>query len=717
MPFIIGIDFGNQNCLVAVPREHSVDILTNQASTRLTPTMISYSNYRRFCGISAQQVQMENISNVITQIKRLIGLNYDSKERQIIDNLVPFKMVKGNDDFIAIETTFLDKPIKISIEQIIAYLLKGLFEIAKLHKIYPDQCVICVPTCWNELHRLVLLNAAKISKMNPPILLNTTTAVAITYSQYHSEVIDDENDYFVAFIDFGDCCFTSSIVKYHGKSIEVISSCWDSSIGGFGLTNALANYLLPIIKNDYHVNPCQTLRSSTRFWESVEKLKKNLSANQVMHLDFEMNAIDIKPIVKRTDFEGCIAKMVDKISVPIIDSLKIAKIDASQLYAIEIHGGSSRIPLVKNKIKSIFGRDPKQSLNTDECFAQGAGYKAAMIMPQYSLDLKIKDIYFHNITAIYQNIHGQQVQHKLFENYPQIPCNLDFMIEMRESNILHFYTDENIRIGILDIRFRHQSKSFVKIYLHLDQNGILYIQKVTQLKRIAPQRHQTIFNVLINLMDNDNDEGELTEIKVDYRYNSLYSLTQNDLQTYIEIEQEMSKIDVIEEERDQLRNDLEAYIFQFESLLQNNEGLFDPKEYQLYSAFISGVHDWFTENEFERCPSKEYRDRLTQLKEYGDAIIKRKQKWENIGSKCDEFLNRAQKLQERLSEIGVTQRTEKIYEELGEFIQFILQNHSALEKPNLSSDPPVNEMKCEQFLTNVEQLINSLKPKQKHLRQ
>ena len=221
MSSIIAIDFGNKNCLVAAPKDGSINVLNNQASQRLTPSMISFTEHRRYFGVFAQQKRMENIRSTITQLKQLVGLRYESNRRQKIESLELCKLVPGVTGFAFIQFDFLDKETVFSVEQCIAFLLNGCFEIAKLNNVFSDQCVIVVPHWWSEIERRIIIDSAKVAGVKVPNLLNSTTAEAITYLVDHQKIIIENESKYAVFIDFGDTCFSSSIVQFQQKAIEV----------------------------------------------------------------------------------------------------------------------------------------------------------------------------------------------------------------------------------------------------------------------------------------------------------------------------------------------------------------------------------------------------------------------------------------------------------------------------------------------------------------
>ena len=160
---VIGIDFGNENCLVAIPQRGSVDVVLNETSQRLTPTMVAYSENRRYSGVFASQQLMQNITSTISQIKQLVGLRWDSSEREEIQKHISYELAPLTNGFVGIKVNYLNNPTVFNVEQILAYLFRGLFIIAQKNKTYTDQCVIVVSPWWGEMQRRVIIDSAKIA--------------------------------------------------------------------------------------------------------------------------------------------------------------------------------------------------------------------------------------------------------------------------------------------------------------------------------------------------------------------------------------------------------------------------------------------------------------------------------------------------------------------------------------------------------------------------
>lgn len=225
-----GIDFGNQQSILSIPTEHGIDIILNESSNRKTPTLVGYQEGRRLAGEFAQQQQMMNISNTITQFKHLINLQYNPQMlEQINKEEFPFKLTTLSDSTLGI---LLDNGEVLAFEQIIGFYLKSLFEIIQKRNPQIQHIVLAVPSNWTEIQRQSILNSALIANVKIAELLDSATASAVSLVKIHGDRFSEEEGQNVLFIEIGDSSMSSTIAKVTKKSIEMKSNFTDNSING-----------------------------------------------------------------------------------------------------------------------------------------------------------------------------------------------------------------------------------------------------------------------------------------------------------------------------------------------------------------------------------------------------------------------------------------------------------------------------------------------------
>lgn len=715
MSTVLAIDFGNENLVISTPRKGGIDIINNQSSQRQTPSMVAFSDTRRYAGEFARQQQMMNIKGTITNLKRLIGLKYETEERKMIEKVVPYKIVKMEDGFIGVEVSYLDKPTTFSVEQCVSLLLKEVFAIASHHGISSKttkDCVISVSPSWGEVERRIILDSAKIAGFNVLKLLNSTTAASITYSMYNRKRLPEsiEKAVPIAFVDFGDSELNVSIVSMSQGSIEVKGVACDKKLGGSDFTTALVNLLLEKTKNKYKIDPSQNPRSMLRFRQAAEKLKKSLSINSIMPFDVQscMNDIDVSFMVKREEFEEVIVDLVDRIEQPVLKALEIADVKKEDLFAIEIIGGASRVKVVKEKFRSIFGKDFTQSLNPDECFAIGAGFQAAILSPQFKVDLKVRDIAMNPVMIEWKDENGEVKKNELFKQYNSIPCTKIVPIKVKENCNVRIYNDQIGDIGIVKIETGTEDIINAKLKVRLSSDGIIQFVETT---------HQVTEEV-------EDKEGKKktikSEIPLPFTFKPRYGLSLDQIENLKSEEKKMLKRDQEEIEIDNIKNELSSYIFTLNNyIVRDYPEFFDPSKKDEYLQKINDAQCWFDENEFDRLPLKDYQDQLSILKEIGEKAMNRKNDRIEIPKQINEFIRLAEiqgkKLnnkEEKYSHISEDERN-IIRKEINDFTSLMKNKFDEIEKTPKFIDLQFNKSDTQTKLNSLEAKVQNLfmKPK------
>ena len=725
---IAGIDFGNQNCVLSVPSEHGVDIVLNQSSSRYTPTMVTLCDERRYAGEFSQQQQMQHIQRTITQIKRLIGLPYESNEREIIEKLVPFKLVKQDNGTTGIQ---IDDGKTVAPEQCIAFLLKSLMDIIKMKKPNVDQLVLTVSPWWTEIQRRALLNAASIADIKIAALLNSTTAAAISYAKIHSdrlpepsviETKENESDekkemkekfVNVAFIDFGDSSMNIAIASINKAKIIMKSFASDETIGGSFFTEPLYEYLLEKVQEKYKIDPRTNQRALLRFRNATEKAKKTLSANPVVIFEVPslMNDIDVSITIKRDEYNELIQKLLEKIAGPIETALEKANLKKEDINTVEVLGGGSRVPSVKSQIKEIFGCEPMMSLDLDECFAIGAGYLAAQLSGT-NIGLEIQDICPYSI-----EIHDESKEEKtkIMNEFSIIPSEASFSIPVTKEAKISILSNKN-EIGELSISTQSEESMNVDVSLSLDKFGIIEIKKATHTESNSESNSDSE-----DASQENNNESRI--INIPFEYSPLLTIDDIKIAEYSKIENELANKDKLELQIDNARNDLEGLIFGIQNAINcDNLEFFNGENVDEIKSKISDIQCWWEENEFERLSLQEYESRIDIIKSILTPIMEFKKKYQNNYEKLVEYKQKASKALETVKKdterIAIKESVE-LQKKIPEFISKIdeLLNKSKLEIAELDLSKENMEQEINELLKNANSLKEiEVKKKMKKIR-
>uniref|UniRef100_A0A7N0UXK2 Uncharacterized protein n=1 Tax=Kalanchoe fedtschenkoi TaxID=63787 RepID=A0A7N0UXK2_KALFE len=229
---VVGFDFGNETCVVAVARQRAIDVVLNDESKRETPAVICFGEKQRFIGTAGAASTMSNPKNAISQIKRLIGRQFSDPELQKDLAGFPFSVTEGPDGYPLINVQFLGETRSFTPTQLLGMLFSNLKGIAEknLNAAVVD-CCIGIPVYFTDLQRRAIVDAATIAGLHPLHLIHETTATALAYGIYKTELPETE-PLNVAFVDIGHASMQVCIAAYKKGQLKILSHAFDRSLGG-----------------------------------------------------------------------------------------------------------------------------------------------------------------------------------------------------------------------------------------------------------------------------------------------------------------------------------------------------------------------------------------------------------------------------------------------------------------------------------------------------
>lgn len=400
---VVGLDIGNENCVVAVAKQRGIDVILNDESKRETPAMVCFGDKQRFLGTAAAASATLNPKTTITQIKRLIGRKFWDQEVQHDLALFPFHASEARDGGILIHVRYLEDDKVFTPTEILGMLLSHLKVIAmkNLETSAVSDCVIGIPAYFTELQRQAYLDAAFIANLNPLRLLHESTAIALAYGIYKTD-LPDTNPINVVFVDVGHSDTQVCVAAFLKGHLRILSHAFDRSLGGRDFDEVLFNYFVTKFREDYRINVTANLRASTRMRAACEKLKKVLSANAEAPLNIEclMDEKDVKGFIKRDDFEKLSSNLLERLKIPCQKALAEAKLSVDTIHSVEVVGSGSRIPAILRTLSSLFKKEPSRTLNASECIARGCALQCAMLSPTFRVrDFQVEDSFPFSIVV------------------------------------------------------------------------------------------------------------------------------------------------------------------------------------------------------------------------------------------------------------------------------------------------------------------------------
>jgi len=363
---IIGIDLGTTNSEVAVMDAGKPTIIKSAEGEPYFPSIVAFTrDGEMLVGEAAKRQAVTNTEGTVHRIKRKMGTSE--------------KIKLHNNSYTP--------------EQISAYILQKIKKDAEefLGEKITDA-VITVPAYFNDDQRQATKNAGKIAGLNVKRIINEPTAASLAYG------LDKSGDQKIAVYDFGGGTFDITLMEVGEGVFEVLSTNGDTKLGGSDMDNAFVDYLAEEFKKKNNIDLRKDPKSLQRLIEAAEKAKMELSSTLQSEINLPYITVigdvpkhlDIK--INRAKFEEIIRPIVDKTEEPCKQALKDAKLKPSDIDHLVLVGGTTRIPLVKNKVQEIFGKKPKRDVDPMECVAIGAAIQAGIISGDIDKDIVLLDV-------------------------------------------------------------------------------------------------------------------------------------------------------------------------------------------------------------------------------------------------------------------------------------------------------------------------------------
>ncbi|KAL6897865.1 hypothetical protein ACP4OV_006824 [Aristida adscensionis] len=391
---VVGFDLGNESCIVAVARQRGIDVVLNEESKRETPAIVCFGDKQRFIGTAGAASSTMNPKNSISQIKRLLGRKFSDPELQSDLAAFPFRVSEGPDGFPLVHVRFLGEERVFTPTQLLAMVLSNLKGIAEgnLNTAVVD-CCIGIPVYFTDLQRRAVIDAATIAGLRPLRLFHETTATALAYGIYKTD-LPETDQLNVAFVDVGHASMQVTIVGYKKGQLKMLSHAYDRSLGGRDFDEALFKHFAAKFKDEYKIDVYQNARACLRLRVACEKLKKMLSANPEAPLNIEclMDEKDVRGFIKRDEFEQISAPVLERVKGPLEKALAEAGLTTENVHFVEVVGSGSRVPAIIKIITEFFGKEPRRTMNASECVARGCALQCAILSPTF----KVREFQVHD---------------------------------------------------------------------------------------------------------------------------------------------------------------------------------------------------------------------------------------------------------------------------------------------------------------------------------
>lgn len=555
MSKIIGIDLGTTNSAVAFMEGGQAKIIPNAEGGNTTPSVVALKkDGETIVGMPARRQAVTNPLRTIYSAKRFIGRKFSEVKNEVKN--VPFNVVEGPDGAAMIEWD--GKPVRP--EEISAKVLEKLKADAEKYlgqKV--TEAVITVPAYFNDSERQATINAGKIAGLDVKRIVNEPTAAALAYGA------DKNKDQKIAVYDFGGGTFDISILEIGSEgTFEVLATNGDTKLGGDDFDQAIFEYVMSEFKKETGIDLMNDAMAVQRVRSASEKAKIELSASTQTEINEPFIAMNdgvpsnLNITLTRAKFEELIAPLVERSIEPCKKVLKDAGLQASQIHEVILVGGSTRVPLVKQKVEQFFGKKPNESVHPDEAVALGAAIQAGIIQGD------VKDVLLLDVTPLSLGIETLGgVMTRMIERNTTIPTSKSQVYSTAADN------QDSVEIHILqgEREMAADNKSL----------GRFILSGIAPAPRGIPQIEVT-FDIDASgvLHVTAKDKGTGKEQKITVQGNT--GMSDDEIEKLVKEAEANREADKKKKESIEARNHADSLVYQSEKTLEDNKGKYDEKD-------------------------------------------------------------------------------------------------------------------------------------------